>query len=102
MFRSPGAAVSAAFLLIIIVLAFLGPSVFGFDPLAQDIAAMLEPNVGRFIGIEHPSGRTSVERILAVWKGQTIPQPSLFWTPAAWRARDFDRAWPRRRASSRS
>ncbi|MBM3524920.1 MAG: ABC transporter permease [Alphaproteobacteria bacterium] len=42
-FRSPGALISAAFLFTIIVLAFLGPVLFGFDPLAQDIASMLEP-----------------------------------------------------------
>ena len=40
---------------------------------------------GRFLGIEHPSQDTGVERILAVWKGQAIPLPSLFWTREAWR-----------------
>jgi glycosyltransferase involved in cell wall biosynthesis len=41
---------------------------------------------GRFIGIEHPSSFVSYERVLATWKGHTIPPPSLFWTREAWLA----------------
>ena len=41
---------------------------------------------GRFIGVEHPSQFVSDERVLAVWKGQTIPQPSVFWAREVWRS----------------
>ena len=41
---------------------------------------------GRFTGIEHPSGFESHRRLLEVWKGHTIPQPAVFWTPQVWRA----------------
>jgi glycosyltransferase involved in cell wall biosynthesis len=40
---------------------------------------------GRFIGIEHPSHFESHRRVLEVWKGHTIPQPAVFWTPEVWR-----------------
>lgn len=40
---------------------------------------------GRFIGVEHPSRFESHTRVLEVWKGHTIPQPSVFWTPEVWR-----------------
>lgn len=40
---------------------------------------------GRFIGVEHPSRFESHRRVLEVWKGHTIPQPSVFWTPEVWR-----------------
>jgi len=40
---------------------------------------------GRFIGVEHPSRFTSHTRVLQIWKGHTIPQPSVFWTPQVWR-----------------
>jgi glycosyltransferase involved in cell wall biosynthesis len=39
---------------------------------------------GRFIGIEHPSRFESHRRLLEVWKGHTIPQPAVFWTPEVW------------------
>ncbi len=39
---------------------------------------------GRFIGIEHPSQFESHRRVLAIWKGYTIPQPAVFWTPEVW------------------
>ena len=39
----------------------------------------------RFIGIEHPSGFESHRRVLEIWKGYTIPQPAVFWTPEVWR-----------------
>lgn len=41
---------------------------------------------GRYVGIEHPSRFSSHTRVLEVWKGHTIPQPSVFWTNEVWRA----------------
>jgi glycosyltransferase involved in cell wall biosynthesis len=38
----------------------------------------------RFIGIEHPSAFESHARVLAIWKGYSIPQPAVFWTPEVW------------------
>ncbi len=38
----------------------------------------------RFIGVEHPSAFESHARVLAIWKGYTIPQPAVFWTPEVW------------------
>jgi len=40
---------------------------------------------GRFIGIEHPSHFEGPIRVLAIWKGYTIPQPAVFWTPEVWK-----------------
>jgi glycosyltransferase involved in cell wall biosynthesis len=40
---------------------------------------------GQAIGIEHPSAFESHRRVLEVWKGHTIPQPAVFWTPEVWR-----------------
>jgi glycosyltransferase involved in cell wall biosynthesis len=40
---------------------------------------------GRFTGIEHPRHFQSHRRVLEVWKGHTIPQPAVFWTPEVWR-----------------
>jgi glycosyltransferase involved in cell wall biosynthesis len=40
---------------------------------------------GRFMGTEHPSYFRSHRRVLKVWKGHTIPQPAVFWTPEVWR-----------------
>jgi glycosyltransferase involved in cell wall biosynthesis len=39
---------------------------------------------GQFIGVEHPSYFHSHLQVLAVWKGHTIPQPAVFWTPEVW------------------
>ncbi len=39
---------------------------------------------GRPTGIEHPSQFESHRRVLEVWKGHTIPQPAVFWTPEVW------------------
>jgi len=39
---------------------------------------------GRYIGIEHPSHFESHARVLQVWKGYSIPQPAVFWTPDVW------------------
>src|SRR5215831_4803702 len=39
---------------------------------------------GRVLGIEHPSHFVSHRRVLAIWKGHTIPQPAVFWTPEVW------------------
>jgi glycosyltransferase involved in cell wall biosynthesis len=39
---------------------------------------------GRWLGNEHPSRAVSHRRLLAVWKGHTIPQPASFWSRAAW------------------
>jgi glycosyltransferase involved in cell wall biosynthesis len=41
---------------------------------------------GRALGNEHPSRAVSHHRLLAVWKGHTIPQPAAFWSRAAWSA----------------
>jgi glycosyltransferase involved in cell wall biosynthesis len=41
---------------------------------------------GRFIGIEHPCHFQNHARVLKVWKGHTIPQPSVFWTRDVWAA----------------
>jgi glycosyltransferase involved in cell wall biosynthesis len=41
---------------------------------------------GRYVGIEHPARFSSHARVLEVWKGHAIPQPSVFWTPEVWRA----------------
>jgi glycosyltransferase involved in cell wall biosynthesis len=41
---------------------------------------------GCFTGIEHPSHFESHRRVLEVWKGHTIPQPAVFWTPEVWKA----------------
>jgi hypothetical protein len=38
----------------------------------------------RFTGVEHPSAYESHHRVLAIWKGSTIPQPAVFWTREAW------------------
>jgi glycosyltransferase involved in cell wall biosynthesis len=38
----------------------------------------------RFTGVEHPSAFESHERVLAIWKGYTIPQPAVFWTREVW------------------
>ena len=38
----------------------------------------------RFIGVEHPSAFESHARVLAIWKGYTIPQPAVFWTREVW------------------
>jgi len=40
----------------------------------------------RAIGLEHPSRFRGHWRVLAVWKGHTIPQPAVFWSRQAWRA----------------
>jgi glycosyltransferase involved in cell wall biosynthesis len=40
---------------------------------------------GRFVGIEHPSHFVSHKRVLEVWKGHSIPQPAVFWTPEVWK-----------------
>lgn len=39
---------------------------------------------GRFIGVEHPSAFESHARVLAIWKGYTIPQPAVFWAREVW------------------
>jgi glycosyltransferase involved in cell wall biosynthesis len=41
-------------------------------------------SAGRWLGNEHPSRAVSHRRLLAVWKGHTIPQPASFWSRAAW------------------
>ncbi|MGH9443127.1 MAG: glycosyltransferase family 2 protein [Thermoanaerobaculia bacterium] len=41
---------------------------------------------GRLLGNEHESRAVSHRRLLAVWKGNTIPQPASFWSRAAWLA----------------
>lgn len=40
---------------------------------------------GNLLGYEHPSGYKDHIRILEIWKGHTIPQPTVFWVPEVWR-----------------
>jgi glycosyltransferase involved in cell wall biosynthesis len=35
-------------------------------------------------GQEHPSAPISHQRLLEGWKGNCVPQPATFWTPAVW------------------
>jgi glycosyltransferase involved in cell wall biosynthesis len=37
-----------------------------------------------FLGVEHPSGFESHRRVLEIWKGHWLPQPSTFWTREVW------------------
>lgn len=39
---------------------------------------------GNYLEYEHPSGFINQIRILEIWKGHTIPQPAVFWTPEVW------------------
>jgi len=39
---------------------------------------------GVFIGIEHPSYFEGHRRVLEIWKGHFIPQPSVFWSREVW------------------
>lgn len=39
---------------------------------------------GSYSGIEHPSKFESHRRVLEIWKGYMIPQPSVFWTREVW------------------
>ena len=39
---------------------------------------------GAYAGIEHPSSFESFARVLKIWKGHTIPQPSVFFTRRVW------------------
>ena len=41
-------------------------------------------NKGHYYGIEHPSKYKNHIRILKIWKGHWIPQPSVFWTKEVW------------------
>lgn len=55
-------------------------------------------SAGHYIGIEHPSYFESHRRVLEVWKGHTIPQPAVFWTPEVWKTcgpviEDLGPAW---------
>ena len=40
---------------------------------------------GESLEIEHPWAFESHRRVLSIWKGHTIPQPAVFWTPQVWR-----------------
>lgn len=40
---------------------------------------------GKSLGIEHPCAFEGFTRVLAIWRGHNIPQPSAFWTPQVWR-----------------
>jgi glycosyltransferase involved in cell wall biosynthesis len=40
----------------------------------------------RFTGVEHPSGFESHRRMLEIWKGYCVPQPSVFWARPVWDA----------------
>jgi glycosyltransferase involved in cell wall biosynthesis len=35
-------------------------------------------------GVEHPCAYAGHRRVLEIWKGHAIPQPSTFWTRAVW------------------
>ena len=39
---------------------------------------------GQYFGIEHPSEFKNHTRVLKIWKGYALPQPSIFWTREAW------------------
>jgi glycosyltransferase involved in cell wall biosynthesis len=39
---------------------------------------------GVFFGVEHPSHFESHYRVLKIWKGHMIPQPSVFWAREVW------------------
>ena len=39
---------------------------------------------GSEIGIEHPSAFENHERVLKIWRGYSLPQPAIFWTPEVW------------------
>jgi glycosyltransferase involved in cell wall biosynthesis len=38
----------------------------------------------RFLGVEHPSAFESHRRVLEIWRGHCLPQPSTFWTREVW------------------
>ncbi len=38
----------------------------------------------RFLGVEHPSAFESHRRVLEIWRGHWLPQPSTFWTREVW------------------
>jgi glycosyltransferase involved in cell wall biosynthesis len=40
---------------------------------------------GNNLEYEHPSAFSNHIRVLEIWKGHTIPQPAVFWTPEVWR-----------------
>ena len=40
---------------------------------------------GHFVGIEHPSDFESHRRVLEIWRGHTVPRPSMFWAAEVWR-----------------
>jgi hypothetical protein len=44
-----------------------------------------------FLGVEHPSAFESHRRVLEIWKGHCLPQPSIFWSRDVW-----DRSGPMR------
>jgi glycosyltransferase involved in cell wall biosynthesis len=67
----------------------------------QRIAREINPAVGRYIvsgrcrfidsqgaytGIQHPCYFESSKRLLEIWKGHTLPQPSTFWAREVWEA----------------
>jgi glycosyltransferase involved in cell wall biosynthesis len=81
--------------------------IFGFlnsdDTLAhgalRSVADAIDPGAGRhivmgrcrfideddrFLGVEHPSAFESHRRVLEIWKGHCLPQPSTFWTREVW------------------
>jgi glycosyltransferase involved in cell wall biosynthesis len=40
---------------------------------------------GKYFGVEHPCHYESFRRVLEVWKGHFMPQPSVFFTPEVWK-----------------
>jgi glycosyltransferase involved in cell wall biosynthesis len=53
---------------------------------------------GRSSGLEHPSRFEGHRRVLEIWKGYTIPQAAVFWTPEVWKIcgpmdEDLQSAW---------
>lgn len=71
-----------------------------FEPGAlHAVAAAIDPGRGRhivmgrcrfideedrFLGVEHPMAFESHRRVLEIWKGHCLPQPSTFWTRDVW------------------
>jgi ABC-type dipeptide/oligopeptide/nickel transport system permease subunit len=63
-FAHPGALLSAAFLVLTIVTAFIAPFLLPIDPLAQDLAAMLEPPSAQYWFGADELGRDILARVI--------------------------------------
>jgi glycosyltransferase involved in cell wall biosynthesis len=83
------------------ILGFLNPGDTLEPGALRPVAEAIEPEAGRhivmgrcrfideddrFLGIEHPSAFESHRRVLEIWRGHSVPQPSTFWTREVWNA----------------